>query len=70
MPMSHPGKTFHVRVPPRLQRKLEALHRQHYGGLPIGSLVKLLLADQLAKDESALVDIVAEGIRRPSDATP
>lgn len=65
--MSHPGKTFHVRVPPKLQRKLEALHAQHFAGLPVASLVKLLLADQLAKDEGALVAIVTEGIRRPSD---
>lgn len=65
--MSHPGKILHVRLPPHLARKLEALHAQHFAGLPLTALVKLLLADQLAKDEAALVEIVTAGIRRPSD---
>ncbi|GMV82491.1 MAG: hypothetical protein AMXMBFR7_36750 [Planctomycetota bacterium] len=62
--MSLPGRTFHIRLPPRLQHAIETLHARHFAGLPVGSILKLLVLDQLSKDEAELVRIVAERIRR------
>lgn len=65
--MSDPGRTVHIRLAPRLQRKLESLHATHYAGLPIATVAKLLLADQLQKHDEALIAIVQEQIRTPAD---
>ncbi|GMV83550.1 MAG: hypothetical protein AMXMBFR7_47340 [Planctomycetota bacterium] len=61
--MGEPGRTFHTRLPPGPQRRLEALHARHFAGLPVGTILKLLVLDQLSKDEAELVAIIAERIR-------
>ncbi|MBE7464256.1 MAG: hypothetical protein HS116_12325 [Planctomycetes bacterium] len=65
--MGDPGRTIHIRLSPRLQRKLERLHGEHYAGLPLSTIAKLLLADQLQKDDEVVLEIIQNQIRRPLD---
>lgn len=65
--MGDTGKTVHVRLSPRLRRKLEDLHAHHYAGLPLSTIAKLLLADQLKKSEETIIEIIQEQIRTPSE---
>ncbi|MCW8129378.1 MAG: hypothetical protein KIS92_03255 [Planctomycetota bacterium] len=65
--MGDPGRTIHIRLSPRLQRKLEELHGAHYAGLPLSTIAKLLLADQLQKDDEVVLEIIQNQIRRPAD---
>lgn len=64
--MSHLGRTIHVRLSPGLKEKLEELHSSHFAGLPISTVCKLLLADQLLKAEEIQVEIVQRQIKSPS----
>lgn len=65
--MGDAGKTVHVRLSPRLRRKLEELHSTHYAGLPLSTIAKLLLADQLKKSEETILEIIQEQIRTPNE---
>ncbi|GMV83914.1 MAG: hypothetical protein AMXMBFR7_50980 [Planctomycetota bacterium] len=64
--MGEPGRTIHIRLSPRLQRKLEALHGNHYAGLPLSTIAKLLLQSQLQKEEEEVIAIIQEQIRTPA----
>lgn len=64
--MADPGRTIHIRLSPRLQRKLEALHGSHYAGLPLSTIAKLLLQSQLQKEEEEIVAIIQQQIRTPT----
>lgn len=68
--MGDPGRTIHIRLPPRLQRKLEKLHGEHYAGLPLSTIAKLLLADQLQKGDDVVLEIIQNQIRKPPDESP
>lgn len=68
--MSSPGKTIHLRLSPRLQGKLEELHASNYAGLPLSTVAKLLLADQLQKSEAEILDIIQSQIRKPPEDLP
>lgn len=64
--MGKPGLTIHLRLSPRLQRKLETIHANHFAGLPLATIGKLLLADQLQKPDEAILEIVLQQIRMPT----
>lgn len=65
--MGEIGRTIHVRLSAALQKKLEHLHGKHFAGLPVATVAKLLLCNQLRKDEEALVTIMREQINTPSE---
>ncbi|MBI3832480.1 MAG: hypothetical protein HY291_23350 [Planctomycetes bacterium] len=68
--MGDDGRTVHIRLSPRLQARLERLHAQNFSGLPIATVAKLLLADQLLKDETEQVAIMQRLINTPTDEGP
>lgn len=68
--MGDPGRTIHIRLSPRLERKLEKLHGENYAGLPLSTIAKLLLADQLQKDDEVVLEIIQNQIRRPPQDSP
>ena len=65
--MSDKGKTIHLRLSAKQQRKMELLHQGHFGGLPFSSVVKLLLVAQLRKDHDDLVEIIQREIATPTE---
>lgn len=61
------GRTIHIRLSPQLQRKLEMLHAAHYAGLPLSTVAKLLLADQLQKEGEVVLEIIQNQIKTPPE---
>ena len=61
--MSQPCAVICVRLPQPLHRRLLSIHAQHFAGLRLSALVRMLMADQLLKDEDVLVRLVLARMR-------
>ena len=65
--MTLPGKQMHLRLPDDLAKRFDQLCEE-LPGLPAGTILRGLLADQLRKPTDAQIGIVTEQLKKhPSD---
>ena len=60
-----PTKSINIRIPAHLAAKFEALAKR-FGGLPPGTVMRLLVSDILERPLDEAVQIVERQIRQPS----
>lgn len=62
--MTVPGRNLHIRLPKELAAKFDELSAE-FAGLQPGTVLRLLIADQLKKPLSSQIEIVNAQIRKP-----
>jgi len=67
--MSTPGRQMHIRLPDHIGKKFDALASE-FAGLAPGTVLRLLISDQLEKSLNEQVAIVARQIKKPRKDQP